>query len=99
MIVVNQARCKKCGDEPFSAHRHDYRSCKCGAIAVDGGQEYFRRAGDPHDMVDMSFSLPDEIVLAAKEAVIQAIKTGRNEMGIANAVLRALHKHNAVRLD
>ena len=24
MIIVNQVRCKKCEDIPFSAHRHDF---------------------------------------------------------------------------
>lgn len=41
-IIRNSARCKACGDEIESKHRHDFRSCKCGAIFVDGGRDYLR---------------------------------------------------------
>lgn len=43
-IIRNSAKCKKCGDEIVSKHRHDYVRCKCGEIAVDGGQDYLRRS-------------------------------------------------------
>lgn len=43
MIISNQARCHACGGEPFSTHRHDFASCECGNIAVDGGTSYLRR--------------------------------------------------------
>jgi hypothetical protein len=45
-IIRNSARCKKCKDEIESVHRHDFVTCKCGAISVDGGKAYLRRAGD-----------------------------------------------------
>lgn len=54
MIVSNSATCRKCKDFIFSRHRHDYVTCKCGAIAVDGGQEYIRRVGDHADFIDSS---------------------------------------------
>ena len=57
-IIQNQVECLKCGDRPFSAHRHDYRECKCGAIAVDGGLEYLRRVGDLSSFKELSISLP-----------------------------------------
>ena len=28
----------------MSTHVHDYKRCSCGAVAVDGGKEYMRRA-------------------------------------------------------
>jgi hypothetical protein len=90
MIVVNQIRCKKCGDEPFSRTVHDFRYCKCGAVAVDGGQEYLRRVGNPSDMEEMSFSLNTEVMKACRDAVKWANENNRNEMGAAIAVLRAL---------
>lgn len=43
MILRNSARCPKCGENVESLNRHDYKSCKCGAIAVDGGFDYLRR--------------------------------------------------------
>ena len=37
--------CLKCGDVIQSKHRHDFRWCKCKAIAVDGGDDYARFLG------------------------------------------------------
>jgi hypothetical protein len=42
-IICNKAKCCKCGDIIESKHRHDFVSCKCGAIFVDGGHDYLRR--------------------------------------------------------
>ena len=36
----NRAKCKLCNEIIESTMRNDYVSCKCGEIAVDGGQEY-----------------------------------------------------------
>ena len=43
MIISNKIKCKKCGDVIESTHRHDYKHCKCGLVAVDGGHEYLKR--------------------------------------------------------
>lgn len=43
IIVRNSARCLGCGDEIVSEHRHALRTCKCGALSVDGGLDYRRR--------------------------------------------------------
>jgi ribosomal protein L37AE/L43A len=53
-IIRNSARCKKCGDEIESRHRHDWVQCKCGAIFVDGGKEYLRRGGTFTDLEETS---------------------------------------------
>ena len=42
-IIRNSARCKKCGDEIESKHRHDFVTCRCGAVSVDGGKSYLKR--------------------------------------------------------
>lgn len=43
VILKNAAECAKCHDLIESVHVHDFRGCKCGRIAVDGGREYLRR--------------------------------------------------------
>jgi hypothetical protein len=43
MIVRNIARCKRCGDVIESKHRHDFVTCSCGNLSVDGGRAYLRR--------------------------------------------------------
>lgn len=53
-IILNAARCKKCGDTIVSEHRHDFKWCRCGAIAVDGGHAYIRRVGDLDSVEELS---------------------------------------------
>lgn len=43
-------RCKKCGDIIQSTHRHDMVWCKCGAVAIDGGDDYCKVTGNLEDM-------------------------------------------------
>ena len=43
IIKRSMARCKFCGDIIESKYTHNYVTCSCGAIAVDGGHEYLRR--------------------------------------------------------
>lgn len=42
-IIRNSAKCLGCGDEIESTHRHDFKSCTCGNLAVDGGRAYTKR--------------------------------------------------------
>ena len=37
-----------------STHVHDFVSCKCGKLCVDGGLEYLRRVGDFENSLDLS---------------------------------------------
>jgi hypothetical protein len=69
MILSNQVRCNKCGDEPYSANRHDFQPCKCGAISVDGGMDYLRRVGDIYDYTDMSIEVADAAYKAARDDI------------------------------
>lgn len=46
MIVSNKAMCEKCHTVIESMTVHDYVSCACRAIFVDGGKEYLRRGAD-----------------------------------------------------
>jgi len=96
MIVQNAATCLGCGDLIVSKHRHDYVECTCGAIAVDGGQEYLRRVGDFANAVDLSWSLPDELYVACADAADLAMDSGRNTKGVANAVMRKLREARRV---
>lgn len=44
-LTHSGALCLECGDFLFSRAVHDYRSCTCGAIAVDGGWDYIKVSG------------------------------------------------------
>jgi hypothetical protein len=82
----------------ISKHRHDFVTCTCGAISVDGGQAYLRRVGslEKGSYADFSWSLPDELYNACADAVQEAMDTNRNKFGIANAVMRKLREAGRV---
>jgi hypothetical protein len=50
---MNKAKCARCGTVIESKSVHDFQQCKCGAIFVDGGDEY-QRCG---------FNKPSDILL------------------------------------
>ncbi|SOC27590.1 hypothetical protein SAMN05880501_1248 [Ureibacillus xyleni] len=68
-LIVNKVRCKKCNDIIESKHRHDFQSCKCGAIFIDGGTNYqrfgwgedkSREKVEIEDYIDFSYSIYEE---------------------------------------
>ena len=63
-IILNRAKCNKYGDIITSYHGHDYVSCKCGLITVDGGTNYLKRTGELSDAIEMSIdsSSPFEVI-------------------------------------
>lgn len=42
-IFLNQAKCLSCGDIITSDNRHDFATCGCGGVSVDGGSWMSRR--------------------------------------------------------
>ena len=59
-IIRNSAHCSQCGEDIESKHRHDFVSCKCGNIMVDGGHAYLRRVGGEKQWEDTSLVTKDE---------------------------------------
>ena len=53
-IIKNAIQCRKCGAIIESKHVHDFVTCSCGAIAVDGGHDYLRRCGYKEDIIELS---------------------------------------------
>lgn len=51
-IYSNAATCSLCGEYVRSRNKHDYRSCSCGNLSVDGGSHYCRRSGKPGTYVE-----------------------------------------------
>lgn len=46
---LTKVKCVKCLDVIESKSRYDFKTCKCGAISIDGGSEYLRCVGNPED--------------------------------------------------
>lgn len=55
VVTLNTAKCKVCGDVIESKHRHDFVSCSCGEISVDGGKDYLKRSAVNFDnLIELS---------------------------------------------
>ena len=53
--MKNRAKCKLCNTIVESKHRHDYTTCACGEISVDGGDDYWRCvANDPNNFIRLN---------------------------------------------
>jgi hypothetical protein len=75
-------------------------TCKCGAVSVDGGQEYLRRVGGIGKAIDHSWELSEELYNLCATVVQEAIDSGRkNKFGIANAMLRTLREADRIIAD
>lgn len=55
-IITNAAICLKCNETIESTHRHDFVTCSCGNLSVDGGHSYLRRAFKTDEWQDVSVS-------------------------------------------
>lgn len=59
VIYRNSARCLKCGTQVVSKRRHDFSTCPCGNLSVDGGHSYLRRVGVASTFEDTSIIFKD----------------------------------------
>lgn len=54
IIKRNVIKCRHCGDVIESKTVHDFVTCSCGKVSVDGGKDYLRRCGSYEDFEDLS---------------------------------------------
>lgn len=88
MIIKNCIKCKSCGDIIISTHRHDFKRCSYGRVAVDGGYDYLKRCftDSPNDFEELSIQDTPKI----------KILTIRSEKVVSNTKDNFSHKqpHN-----
>ena len=53
-IKSNKIQCVKCKEIIESKSTHDFVTCKCGAVSVDGGKEYLKRCGELSNFIEKS---------------------------------------------
>jgi len=54
-IITNSVQCTHCKDIVVSEYRHDWKTCKCGKVSVDGGHDYIKRVFvEEGDFVELS---------------------------------------------
>lgn len=83
-IKTNKAQCMNCLDIIESTHVHNFKSCKCGAINVDGGTEYLNRGG----------ALPWVIELSTWTNDNPKIKTNKAQCRQCNDIITSTHVHD-----
>lgn len=62
-VIRNAIQCKHCGEIIESKSVHDFKTCKCGKVFVDGGHEYLRRGytnSAEEDFIDLSETIEVE---------------------------------------
>lgn len=58
MLEKSAILCPKCGTVVFSRATHDYNSCTCGDIAIDGGFDYCKIAFKTQNYIFLTLILP-----------------------------------------
>lgn len=61
-IRINRIQCKQCKDIITSHHLHDFKWCKCKAVAIDGGSWYLKRIGNLEHIIELSENYKDAII-------------------------------------
>lgn len=61
MSKILVLECKKCKKFIWSRDTHDFRRCKCGACAIDGGRDYTRISGEEKDFKRHQIEIPSDI--------------------------------------
>jgi hypothetical protein len=92
MILANSAKCLLCGEDIYSKSRHDFVTCKCGNVSVDGGMVYRKRMyKDRRDTwIDTSIEIPDALAKELTKSIDWALENKKNSLGILCAMARAL---------
>ena len=79
---VNTITCPACKDELYSRATHDFRACKCGAVFVDGGFDYFRCGYEPKSKEKVVFRV--RYVPCSKEQLYDDWNLQENKYGKIN---------------
>ena len=77
-IIKNSVKCLKCGDIIESVHRHDFVTCSCGNVSVDGGLDYCRRVlKDMETWIDTSILEDDTSKQSYEETIEGDVNNGK----------------------
>lgn len=72
MIITNKIKCNHCGDIITSTFTHDFQTCSCGRVSVDGGHSYLKRSFcERDDFTDLS-------VVTVNDRAFNALKERKN---------------------
>lgn len=81
-ILKNRAKCLLCGDIIESKGRHDFVTCSCGSLSVDGGRWYLSRCyNDRLDWEERSLIQVDNNHAIFGEGIVKEESDGSNSVG------------------
>ena len=65
-MIITAHKCKFCEDILFSRAQHDYRTCSCGKLAVNGGLASLRTISRNHypEKVELDLEVTEEELFA-----------------------------------
>ena len=62
-IVKNEIKCDHCKDVIESTDTHDFKTCSCGMVSIDGGYDYLKRmVKNNATYEDLSVMVDDEYI-------------------------------------
>lgn len=84
-LLRSQLECPFCHDLIASLHRHDFQTCGCGGLSIDGGRDYLRvayredvgeilMAKDGMNNIDRSISIAGEHTKASAALALEIYK-------------------------
>lgn len=96
----NRAKCKLCNSIIESFHRHDYVTCTCGEISVDGGRDYFRASAKEWTnfirIDDFDKEIPVKVAEDTPEKVADEIKqkpqTKKEVLDLLESTIKSLNE-------
>jgi hypothetical protein len=59
MLIKNSIICKNCFTQIISRHGHDYVTCKCGEVSLDGGLNYQKIRAEKDGYIDATICSND----------------------------------------
>lgn len=62
VILFNKAMCDNCHEVIHSKSVHDYVTCSCGNLSVDGGNAYLKRNFGVHGYTELSYSVDADCI-------------------------------------
>lgn len=91
-LMKNRAKCRLCNDLIESVHRHDYVTCQCGEISIDGGsgEGYIRcRANDYRNLIRLDDE-NNEIMPTVTATAVSSEPPKQDGVAILNAMIQRI---------
>lgn len=75
-MKIYAIKCLDCGDTVYSRARHDFRSCSCGNVFIDGGFDYtWIGVKGPYEHKEIE-------IATTKEILYDDWATGKDKFGL-----------------